>query len=283
VLIASVALAGFVLPRHAYVARRIVIDAGPEHIWPDIGSLATWPEWTEWNTKNDPQYDPKPVGTAKLTWTKSEAGPGEQNITESDPVKGMKYKLELQGGKFAVEGRVQFTKDGTKTAVTWIDSMSFAHSYTGRYFGALMDRMLGPMVEKSLLALKQRSEERARGGGVALAAPPAVVKPEEPKVPGEPSVKPVEPEPPPASEFKPPPDERPEPEAVKPPPAEVRPPPETAKPVEKQPETAKPPPEPEAARPVEAKPAEEKPAEAAKPVDPPPAEEKPAEPKPEGQ
>src|SRR5262249_43791822 len=153
VLVVALLGAGLVLPKQVHVGRRVVIDAPPELIWPDVGTLSTWPEWTEWSTKNDPEYDPTPEGANKLTWTKSQGGPGSQVVTHSDPKKGLKYKLEIQNGKYVVEGAVQFTTDGTRTAVAWIDSMGFAHSYLGRYMGATMDFMLGPMIEKSLLTL----------------------------------------------------------------------------------------------------------------------------------
>lgn len=254
VLVAGVALAGFVLPKHVVIGRRIVIDAPPELVWPDVGSLATWPEWTEWSPRNDPQYDPKPDGTHKLTWTKSQGGPGTQVITEGDPAKGIKYKLEIDGGKFLVDGRVQFTRDGTRTAVAWIDSMDFGHSYSGRYFGAMLDFMLGPMIEKSLLTLKKRSEERAAAKGVvAHSAPPVhdaalTPPPDEPKHPVE--VKPAEV---PVAEPKPvepkPAEEKPAP----PPPAveeKPAPPPVVEeKPVEKPVEEAPPPPAPKAEEP----------------------------------
>src|SRR4051794_24362375 len=99
VLIAGLLLAGFVLPKHVVVGRRVMIEAPPELVWPDVGSLSTWPEWTEWNTKNDPEYDPRVEGPSKLVWTKSQGGAGTQVITEADPAKGIKYRLEIMGGK----------------------------------------------------------------------------------------------------------------------------------------------------------------------------------------
>src|SRR5258706_6400800 len=126
--IAAVLLAGFVLPRHVVIGRRVMIEAPPELVYPDVGTLSTWPEWTEWSPRNDPQYGPRSEGPGKLVWTKSQGGAGTQTLIESDPAKGIKYKLEIQGGRFVVDGKVQFTRDGTRTAVAWIDSMDFGHS-----------------------------------------------------------------------------------------------------------------------------------------------------------
>lgn len=257
-LVAGVALAGFVLPKHVVIGRRIIIDAPPELVFPDVGSLATWPEWTEWSPGNDPEYDPKPEGTHKLTWTKSKGGAGTQVITEADPAKGIKYKLEIDGGKFLVDGRVHFTRDGTRTAVAWIDSMDFGHSYSGRYFGAVMDSIIGPMIEKSLLTLKKRSEARAAAKGVvAHSAPPVhdaalTPPPDEPKHPVADEAKPppevpVEHKPTPAPvEEKPAP---PPPPAVEEKPAPTPPAVEAPPPAEKPVVEAPPPPAPKAEEP----------------------------------
>jgi hypothetical protein len=253
VVVAVVLLAGFVLPKHAYVARRVLVDAPVDLVWPDVGTLATWPEWTDWNKENDPGYDPKPDGTNKLSWSTSQAGPGEQLITESDPAKGIKYRLELQGGKFRVDGRLSFKADGTRTYVTWVDSMDVAHSYLGRYMGAGMDEVLGPRIEKSLLALKRRSEDRAKQRGVvAVPAPqlpdPALTPPpaeptrptEEAKVPPIGSAPPVEKAPP--AEKAPPVEPVPQPSPVEPKAPAAEPP---AAPPEKAPAVTPEPPAPE--------------------------------------
>jgi hypothetical protein len=278
VLLAFVLLAGFVLPKHVYVARRVLIDAPAELIFPDVGTVATWPEWTDWNKESDPEYDPKPEGPNKLTWTKSQGGPGEQVITESDPAKGIKYKIEIDGGKFLVEGRLAFKADGTRTYVTWIDSMDFMHSYVGRYMGATMNMMLGPKIEKSLLSLKRRSEERAQKKGVVATSAPPVADPAltpPPPEPGKPAEE-VKAPPPPAEKPAPPvekapPEKTAEPQKAPPaeppapapePPKAAPPPPEEKAPAKAAPEEPKPAPEPAApAPPPEAKPEEPKPAE----------------------
>jgi hypothetical protein len=217
-----------------------------------VGTPATWPEWNE---------------------VVEAAGAGVPVIVEADAQKGLKYKRELDSGRQLVEGRIQFARDGTRTYVAWIDSVHYGHSYLGRYVGASLDLVLGPKIEKSLLALKRRSEERALAKNViALPAPqvhdPALTPPPEEPKPKAPVEKPPE-----------------EPKTEPPPPAEPAP---AEKPAEPPKEEAKPPAE--APTPVEAAPPKDEakpPAEAPKPVEaaPPKAEEapppKPAEPKPE--
>ncbi len=224
VLVAAVLLAGFVLPKHVVIGRRVIIDAPPELVAPDLAAVAAWPDW------------------------------GTPVIAENDPVKGLKYKLELEGGRYVVDGRVHFTRDGTRTAVAWVDTMDLGHSYVGRYIGATMDLRLGPRIEQSLLELKKRAEERAASKGVvAHSAPPvhdaALTPPPEEK-----------PAPPPGEALP----------APTPTPAVPTPAPEQPAPVEA------PPPAPAAApeKPVE-KPAEPAPAP---PAEPPKAEEAPPKP-----
>jgi hypothetical protein len=262
--VAVVLLAGFALPKHAYVARRVLIEAPVELVWPDVGSLDTWPQWTDWNRETDPSYDPKPEGSNKLTWTRSQAGPGEQLITESDPVKGIRYRLELQGGKYRVDGRLAFKADGTRTYVTWIDSIDVAHSYVGRYMGAALDPMLGPKIEKSLLALKRRAEDRAKQKGVVAVPAPALPDPALTPPPAA-AEKPAEPVKEPPTEEVPAPKASP-PQAGKPPRDEAPavPPQEPAAAPENEPavarEAAPPAPEPKPPAPVP-KPDQDKPSE----------------------
>lgn len=142
VLVAAVLLAGFALPKHVVIGRRVIIDAPPELVAPDLAAVAAWPDW------------------------------GTPVISKNDPAKGLEYKLELGGGQ-VIDGRVHFTRDGTRTAVAWVDRLDVGHSYVGRYIGATMDMRLGPRIEQSLLELKKRAEERAAAKGVvAHSAPP---------------------------------------------------------------------------------------------------------------
>jgi len=166
VVVALVAAGPMFISPKTHVERSIDVLAGPQALWPDVAALATWPEWTQWSVKNDPGYDPTPEGEAlgvgsTLRWTKSQGGPGTQRITEADPQRGVKYVLEIQGGKFAIDGRIAFEPRGEhQTRVTWSDDMDFSASWLGRYFTLMMDAMLGPKLEQSLLTLKQRAEAR---------------------------------------------------------------------------------------------------------------------------
>jgi hypothetical protein len=162
VFAALICAMGPLLPRYAQVGRRVTIDAPPEVVFADVGDLSKWPDWTEWNTTNDPIYDPKAEGPSKLVWTQSETGGGSQVLTEADPQKGVRYKIVVQGGQVVVDGRIMFTRQGDKTAVTWIDEVGFHGSFVARYFTPFMDALMGPKLAKSLLSLKSRSEARAK-------------------------------------------------------------------------------------------------------------------------
>jgi hypothetical protein len=167
-LVALVLLLGVFLPTQAHVERSLVIDAAPEHIYPDVGSLARWPEWTMWNPTRDKGYDPKPEGPpdgvgSTLRWTKAEGGPGFQQITAADPQKGVSYEISIQDGKFVIPGKIAFEPLGTSTRVVWSDDLDFTGNFAGRYIGVMLDSQLGPMIEQSLAQLKTRAEARKAG------------------------------------------------------------------------------------------------------------------------
>jgi hypothetical protein len=260
VLLVLLVAAGPFLPARAQVGRRLAIEAPPEALWPDVAALSTWPDWTEWNAENDRGYDPKPEGPAlgvgsKLVWTQGQGGAGSQTITEADPLRGIRYEILVEGGRIAIKGRLIFSPQGNKTAVTWIDDVSFHGSYVGRYFAPFMDAMLGPKQARSLLSLKSRAEARVKLAQTPLGPPaqpqeipevPVKVEPPPPDVPGAEGVRePSEKEPP----AVPPPDLTPDPPPAPPaPPAPEAPPEAPPEPAQPPPPSAPPPsPEPPAA------------------------------------
>src|SRR5262245_8881571 len=67
------ALLGFLLPSKYRVSRSVMIEAGPDAVFPLVNRLSRWPEWTAWTTNRDPsmvyvhQGAPEGVGAVQ-TW-----------------------------------------------------------------------------------------------------------------------------------------------------------------------------------------------------------------------
>ena len=85
-------------------------------------------------------------------------GDGTQKIVGADPSTGIDFQLQMTGNGFLLNGRIAFEPLGTGTQVTWTDFGEVGKNPLYRYMAALMDKVMGPAFEKSLSALKQKSE-----------------------------------------------------------------------------------------------------------------------------
>lgn len=163
-VVAVVAVA-YLLPASVEVERSVTIGAPAETIHATLAELATWPEWTAWDRKRDPTVrhhffgPPSGVG-AGYRWQGEEYGEGELTITGSDPSSGVEFDIELDGGRYRSSGSIRLAPgaSGAGTEVTWTYAAELGRNPLGRYFGLLMDRMIGPDLEVGLARLKKRIE-----------------------------------------------------------------------------------------------------------------------------
>ena len=153
---------GLLLPSAYRVERSIVIAAGTPVIHAYVGDLSRWPEWTSWQDE-DPSIRIKQgaitsgVG-AHQSWS-GDSGSGELTITESSPESGIRYDLSFDEGAWKSKAAVLYHPEGSETRVTWEMSGDAGMNVIGRYFGVLMDDMVGPMFESGLEKLKSAAEK----------------------------------------------------------------------------------------------------------------------------
>lgn len=166
-VIALVLLVGLFLPRNYNLERTIDIQADMETIYPDLVSLRRWPEWTAWNKEMDPAAEFK-FGTpetgvgAEYTWSGPVLGQGRLKLTKAEPGKGIEYTLEFENGSMTSDGAITMEKVAGVVRVTWVDRGDLGRSPVNRYFGLLLDSMVGPNFEKGLQTLKSRAEAAAK-------------------------------------------------------------------------------------------------------------------------
>lgn len=85
-------------------------------------------------------------------------GDGSQTIIGANPDSGVEFLLQMTQKGFRLNGRIAFEPTGTGTKVTRTDFGEIGNNPFYRCMAALMDKMMGSTFEKSLLALKQKSE-----------------------------------------------------------------------------------------------------------------------------
>ncbi|MCA9077555.1 MAG: SRPBCC family protein [Planctomycetaceae bacterium] len=153
-------LISFLLPSTYTVTRSIVIDAPPAEIHPYIETLNQWPEWTTWNTERFPElvysYEGPEAGVGAIQkWTDPEMGSGRLEITESSEADGIRFTLLFEQSPEPLTGSIVYAAtDGGGTRVTWIGNGDVGSNPVARYFGLMMDSMIGVDYEAGLCKLK---------------------------------------------------------------------------------------------------------------------------------
>ncbi|WP_269533072.1 SRPBCC family protein [Chitinimonas sp. BJYL2] len=154
---------GFLLPSHFRVERSTVIQAPAGKIFAQIDSPAAWKTWTVWNQR-DPAMritysGPTRGVNAAWQWESATEGNGKMTFTAIEPDRQLTYKLEFPDMGMVSTGIVQLEAAEGGTRVRWTNEGELGGSPVNRYFGLLMDRLVGPDFESGLANLKARVEQ----------------------------------------------------------------------------------------------------------------------------
>ncbi len=159
VLIVVLVAVGMLLPRQVTVARSIEIDAPAAAIFPYINSLKAMGDWSPW-LERDPNvqvsFNEIEAGEgAKMQWQSEQrdVGSGQQEITESKLNEAVVTALDF-GEMGVAEAKLTLTEAEGQTEVTWTLDTDMGAGPVGRWFGLMMDGMVGPDYEKGLANLK---------------------------------------------------------------------------------------------------------------------------------
>lgn len=152
---------GFALPSSYTISRTVTISASPTRIHALAGDLKKWPDWTPW-AKADPsiviKYGDLTEGVgAHQSWTGNSGG-GELTFTRSDPAWGVAYDMNMDDGKYLSKSTLEYKNAGSATEVIWTMHGENGNNPLNRYFGLMMDPMVGPMFEDGLNRLKLEAE-----------------------------------------------------------------------------------------------------------------------------
>lgn len=156
--IALVAIA-YLLPREVSVARSIEINAPASDIFPHFNNLSATEAWSPWLDR-DPDvklaYNEIAEGAgASMTWASDnpQVGNGTQEITESVENTRVVTALDF-GPQGTAIATFELAEANGVTNVTWGFDTDLGMNPMARWFGLVMDDMLGPDYEKGLSNLK---------------------------------------------------------------------------------------------------------------------------------
>ncbi len=158
-LVLLLTIISFFLPSTVQIERSATINAPAEQIFAQINDFKNWPKWMAW-AEMDPNmtYDFEAVtaGTgAGYCWKSEEVGNGCMKIKESIANSSMKTEIDFGGqGKGQGSWTLEAADGGTK--VTWgMESSVSSPPVIGKYFGLMMDGMVGPSFDKGLANIKK--------------------------------------------------------------------------------------------------------------------------------
>jgi uncharacterized protein YndB with AHSA1/START domain len=154
---------GLLLPSKFRVERSTTINAPAEKIYGLVADPKAWGRWTVWN-KRDPAmkiaYSGPPSGVgAKWSWESKTEGNGIMEFTRADPPKVVEFNLSFPDMKMTSQGSMVLEPSAASTKVTWSNYGDLGGNPLVRYFGLVMDRMVGPDFEAGLAGLKALAEK----------------------------------------------------------------------------------------------------------------------------
>lgn len=166
------------LPRTAHVERSVSTTASPETVYDLVNGFKRFNEWSPW-AKLDPDTrytygGPESGVGARMEWTSAspDVGKGSQEVIAIEPDRSVTNTLDLGMGN-PTTSTVLLTPEATGTRITWALDVDLTDSLVGRYFGLMLDRMVGPDYERGLAQLKTLAESAAPTAGTyATPQPP---------------------------------------------------------------------------------------------------------------
>lgn len=169
---------GFALPDRAHIERGILVQAKPQAVYAVVNGFRQFRKWSPWEGL-DPNAEQTLSGPiwgvgARQAWSSKDpsVGSGSQEIIATEPDRSVSVRLVFEGFNSENTAIYTLTPEGEGTRIVWSYDSVFHGDLLGRYFGLLLDKMLGPDYEKGLAQLKTLVESLPKtdfsGVGIAV-------------------------------------------------------------------------------------------------------------------
>jgi len=164
-LVLLLILVSFFLPSTAHVERSLEMNCAPEAVFPLVNNLKNWDQWSPWHKKDSLMK--KTYGNvfegqgASYSWESehSQVGKGSLEFSKVNPNQLIKSKMFFMEGGDAALGEFRFEKTATGCKVVWTMDADMSKPFAiGKYFGLMMDGMVGKDFEQGLNELKRIGE-----------------------------------------------------------------------------------------------------------------------------
>ncbi|MCP4383567.1 MAG: SRPBCC family protein [Hyphomicrobiales bacterium] len=163
VLVVAVVVA-FFLPRYPAVSRSIDIAASPSAVFPLVGDLRRFNEWSPWFSR-DPDATYTFTGPTEgvgqtLRWESDvpEVGSGTMTVASIAADEGVVIDLDF-GDRGPANTSITLAPDGDGTRVTWGFVTDLGFNPIARYFGSMIADVVGADYDTGLAKLKTVVEQ----------------------------------------------------------------------------------------------------------------------------
>lgn len=163
ILVVVLVVASLFLPRHAVVSRSAEIAAPAAAVFPFVGDLRRFTEWSPW-LERDPAVRVTFTGPTDgvgqtLNWAsdKPDVGSGSMTIRRIEPDREVAMLIDF-GSQGTAAATIVLAPAGAATRVTWSVDTDLGFDPISRYMGLMMDGLVGPDCEKGLATLKAVAE-----------------------------------------------------------------------------------------------------------------------------
>lgn len=159
VLFVILIIFGFFLPTAWRVEKAVLVHAEADEIFPFINTLKNWQEWSVWNADNDMEisHEGPSSGQGAIQHWKSGQIKGKLSITKSENNRLLEYRLELENGRFVINGiLVLETTMPNYTQVAWRSELNMPQNLNpiNRYQAYFLRNYFDSSMQESLLGLQ---------------------------------------------------------------------------------------------------------------------------------
>ena len=164
-LIVLLFLVSFLLPQKQQVERSTDISAPAAKIYPYLANPKLFSQWSPWS-KLDPSIKvqftgPESGKDAGMSWQSDDpsVGGGSWVITHAVENESLDVSLDF-GNQGGATSFFRLKPNGEKTNITWGFENDAGMNPMMRWFGLMMDKMVGSEYQKGLESLKKIVEEQ---------------------------------------------------------------------------------------------------------------------------
>lgn len=164
-LLVTLIAVGLVLPGRWEVEESATVRAAPDSVSSVLTRVASWREWMPWPESGAEFRGPRFGPGASFRWDDPTYGAGRFTITEAVPGRSLRYRVAVEDGSIAVEGRLRLEAADGGTRIRWTERGSVGWNPLLGYVALTMEDRQRAQLRTVLGELERYLEEGSRAEG----------------------------------------------------------------------------------------------------------------------